>query len=402
MKRTSRTLVSMRTVNVSLGLTLAATVMVLGQAQAPAGQPRMAEQQYKNIKVLTGTPANQLNLAMHGIAGALGTNCVHCHTWEQFDKDGKAPKEIARRMITMVREMNKSYFGGAQVITCYTCHRGSLRPVSIAELPDTIGLRPRTEPAPPLPTEEIIQKAPSYPSAESILAKYVQALGGEQAIRKVTSRVITAKRDYPAGAAGLEPVPAEVEIYEKAPNLTVMISKAEKFTVSEGFDGEVAWTQNANGGVANLPEPDQQRAKRGADFYDSLDIAQAYGGQLQVTGIEKVNGKDAYVLQGTPENDSMEKLYFDVKTGLLLRRWSTLPSSLMRYPYEIDYDDYRKTSGGAKIPFVIRTNPSIPRDEAATNSTLQIVRVQDNVPIAPGQFARPQPKTPAAPAGAAR
>lgn len=393
MKRTGKIRFSVQTVCAAGGMALAA-VMAFGQA--PAGQPRMAEQQYKNIKVLTGTPASQLNLAMHGIAGALGTNCVHCHTWEQFDKDGKAPKEVARRMITMVREMNKSYFGGAQVITCYTCHRGSLHPVGIAELPDTITLRPRTQPPPPLPTEEIIEKPPVYPTADSILAKYVQALGGEQAIRKVTSRVITAKRDLPAGAAGLEPVPADVEIYQKAPNLTVMISKAEKYTVSEGFDGQVAWTQNMNGGVNNLGEPDQQRAKRAADFYDSLDIAQTYGGQLQVTGIEKVNGKDAYVLQGTPENDSMEKLYFDVKTGLLLRRWSTLPSSLMKYPYEIDYDDYRKTSGGAKIPFVIRTNPSIPRDEAATNSTLQIVRVQDNVPIDPAKFTRPQPKTPAA------
>ena len=74
------------------------------QAQAPAGQVRTAEQQYKNIKVLTGTPANQLNLAMHGISGALGVDCVHCHIWEQFDKDVKPTKEVARKMISMVRE----------------------------------------------------------------------------------------------------------------------------------------------------------------------------------------------------------------------------------------------------------------------------------------------------------
>lgn len=394
----SRALVSMRAVSTSFVLAFAATVLLSGQQQAPApaGQVRTAEQQYKNIKALTGTPANQLNLTMHGISGALGVDCVHCHVWEEFDKDVKPTKEVARRMITMVREMNEKFFGGAQMVTCYTCHRGSTRPVSIRVIPDTIGMRGLTVPPPPLPIEEVVKDAPSFPSPQAILAKYVQALGGESAIRKVTSRVITAKRDYPAGPAGLQPVLAEVEIYQQAPNLTVMISKAEKFTISEGYDGQASWSQNMNGGVNNLPEPDQQRAKRTADFYESLDLANNYG-RMEVTGVEKVNGRDAYVLVGYPQTDTPERLYFDVKAGFLLRRLTTLPSSLGNFPYAVDYDDYRKT-GGVMFPFVIRMNPSTPRNEAATNSTLQILQVRDNVQIDPGKFTRPPSKVPVGPA----
>jgi hypothetical protein len=191
----------------------------------------------------------------------------------------------------------------------------------------------------------------------------------------------------------LEPVLANVEIYQQAPNLTVMISKAEKFTVSEGYDGQAAWAQNMNGGVNNLPEPDQQRAKRTADFYESLDLAKNYE-RMEVSGIDKVNGKEAFVVVAYPQNDTPERLYFDTKTGFLLRRLTFLPSSLGDFPYAVDYDDYKKT-GGVMFPFVIRTTPSSPRNEAATNSTLQILQVRENVPIDPGKFTKPAPKAPA-------
>jgi hypothetical protein len=393
---------STRNIAVACGLALASVLFAYGQqrpeappAQVPGGQAqvRTAEQQFKNIKVLTGTPANQLNLAMHGISGALGVDCVHCHVWEQFDKDVKPAKQVARRMITMVRQMNETYFDGQQVITCYTCHRGSTRPVGVRIISDTITMRGLTVPPPPLPTEEVVKQPPSFPSPDAILAKYIQALGGEAALRKVTSRVIIAKRDYPAGPAGLQPVIADVEIDQQAPNLTVMFSKAEKLAVSEGFDGQTAWAQGMNGNVNNLPEPDQQRAKRSADFYESLDLAKNYE-RMEVVGTEKVNNKDAYVLLAYAQNDTPERLYFDTKTGLLLRRLTTLPSSLGPFPYAVDYDEYKKTSKGIMFPFVVRTNPSNPRNEAATNSTIQILQVRENVAIDPGKFAKPTPKTP--------
>jgi hypothetical protein len=400
----SKKLTSMWSLGGVCGLALAAALLAFGQqAQAPVsqgpagpgpagqGQMRTAERQYKNIKALTGTPANQLNLAMHGISGALGVDCVHCHVWEQFDNDVKPTKEVARRMITMVRDMNKNYFGGAQVITCYTCHRGSTKPVGVRIIPDTAEMRGLTVPPPPLPTEEVAKEAPVYPSTQTILAKYVQALGGEANLKRVTSRVILAKRDYPAGPAGLQPVLADVEIDQQAPNRTVMISKTDNFTVSEGFDGEVAWAQGMNGNVNNLGEPDQQRTKRTADFYESLDLANNYE-RMEVSGVEKVNEHEAYVVVAYPQNDTPERLYFDTKTGFLVRRLTTLPSSLGPFPFVVDYDNYKKTSGRVMFPFVIRMNPSTPRNEASTNSTLQVISVRDNVSIDASKFTKPASK----------
>jgi hypothetical protein len=173
-----------------------------------------------------------------------------------------------------------------------------------------------------------------------------------------------------------------------------MLSKAEKLAVSEGYDGQAAWAQLASGNVNTLQEPDQQRYKRSANFYLPLELAKDYE-QLKVMGIEKVNGKDAYVVSGTPPGDREERLFFDVKTGLLLRRWASFPTLIADYPYQVDYDDYRKTKSGVMMPFVIRSVPSNPRNEEKTNSTIQILSVKENVEIDAGRFTRPQPKQPA-------
>ena len=71
-----------------VGLVLAATSLAYSQAP-PAADERTAEQVYKNIKALKGTPANQLNQSMHLIKGALGVDCLYCHIEREWEKDDK-------------------------------------------------------------------------------------------------------------------------------------------------------------------------------------------------------------------------------------------------------------------------------------------------------------------------
>ena len=69
---------------------------------SPANEGKTAEQVYKNIKVLTGTPANELNQSMHLMKGATGMDCLYCHIEREWEKDVKPAKEVARAMITMM------------------------------------------------------------------------------------------------------------------------------------------------------------------------------------------------------------------------------------------------------------------------------------------------------------
>src|SRR5262245_16070808 len=110
-------------------LTLACAANVSAQV-SPANEGKTAEQVYKNIKVLQGTPANGVNQSMTLMKGATGMDCLYCHIESEWEKDVKPAKEVARAMITMMMDINKRNFGGRQVGTCNPCHNG--RPIPAA------------------------------------------------------------------------------------------------------------------------------------------------------------------------------------------------------------------------------------------------------------------------------
>ena len=350
-------------------------------AQAPADQGPPAEKVFKNIKVLTETPASQLNIGMHLIEGALGTECEHCHFEPDFAKDGKKPKETARAMIKMVMDINKNNFDGKPVVQCYTCHHGSVTPTSTLVVQDTL------TPIVPYGTEK---QEPALPSVDQILNKYIQAIGGEDAIRKVSSRSITATRNLLTGPGGVVALPAVSDEYRKA-NRSVIVSRGATITVAEGFDGTTAWAQNAAGVVADAQPIDTVRARRDLDLQASLNLKKTYS-RMEVQGISRVGERDAYLVVGYPNDDLAEKLYFDISSGLLVRKITALQSVFGEVPFETDYDDYRATNSGVKIPFWIRSIPGAPRSAYASSMNVRIQKVEDNAPIDDAKFAKPPSK----------
>jgi hypothetical protein len=85
-----------------------------------------AEQKYKNIQILRGVPADRLPKIMAAFKGSLGVDCTYCHINNEFDKDDKPAKQVARKMIELVRDNNEKL--GAGRVSCNTCHRGQPRP----------------------------------------------------------------------------------------------------------------------------------------------------------------------------------------------------------------------------------------------------------------------------------
>src|SRR4029077_2242570 len=164
--------ICLKRTGVVVALMLAGALLVRAQGGPPTMEGKTAEQFYKNIKVLNGTPADQVIESMHLIRGALGVDCEFCHEDPDRAADTKEPKETARDMMRMVMDINKNNFKGQQEVTCYTCHRGSPSPVT-------------TVPLPAIEKGEEAQPQ-GLPSVDQILTKYLQALGGEPALRKVT------------------------------------------------------------------------------------------------------------------------------------------------------------------------------------------------------------------------
>jgi len=97
-------------------------------AWKPPEPPKPAEQVYKNIQVMKGVPSPAVMGAMQFFSRSLGVKCDHCHVANEFEKDDKPAKNTARKMLTMVHQINGDNFPQHQVVSCWMCHRGSAIP----------------------------------------------------------------------------------------------------------------------------------------------------------------------------------------------------------------------------------------------------------------------------------
>src|SRR5438105_3592220 len=94
-------------------------------------EAKTAEQVYKNITELKGTPADQLVPSMQFIAASLGVECAFCHVQGKPELDDKPAKKTAREMMAMTAAINKNSFAGQRQVTCYSCHHGSSHPANM-------------------------------------------------------------------------------------------------------------------------------------------------------------------------------------------------------------------------------------------------------------------------------
>jgi hypothetical protein len=118
--------------------------------------------------------------------------------------------------------------------------------------------------------------------------------------------------------------------------------------------------------------------KRDAVFYKELKTQELYS-NLTFLGKASVRDSDANVIQATPADGPVEKLFFDVRTGLLVRRYTESDTPLGKLPLQIDYEDYREVDG-IKQPFLIHW--SMPGRVWGR----KIDEIKQNVPLADAKF----------------
>jgi Photosynthetic reaction centre cytochrome C subunit len=101
-----------------------------GQQATGGGAQRPAA---KNLKVLAAT--TEIPFVMQNFSKALGVQCTYCHVQGDFPSDANPKKDIARKMIAMVRQIDLSFPSTAGIfpdgyseVDCITCHRGSVKP----------------------------------------------------------------------------------------------------------------------------------------------------------------------------------------------------------------------------------------------------------------------------------
>lgn len=372
------------------------TVWLLGQtlasgqtgAAAPATQkPLTSEQAFKDVRELRGIPVKEFMETMGFFSASLALNCSDCHgeasgsSWANYAVDTPL-KQKSRAMIRMMNAINKTNFGGAPNVTCYTCHRGSQRPKAIPSLAQQYSEPPDEDPDEIEPNQAVRVTM----TAEQILDRYLQAIGGAAAA-KLTS--YTAKGTYEGFDSDFEQRP--VEVYAKAPDLraTVIHMRIGENIITH--DGREAW----QAGPADLT-PVTLFALVGASLDGvRLDAQLAFPGQIKQvltdwrTGFPPLTIDDSPVdvIEGRTSARGRVKLYFDKKTGLLVRSVRYSRTAVGTVPITVVYSDYRDVPGlGVKLPYkweVIWTNG---------RGTYNITSLEPNVAIDAARFGRPMPQ----------
>jgi hypothetical protein len=364
-------------IGIALLLILSALTISIAKAQsgaaaatAAAAGPKTAEQQFKNIQMLKGIPADQLIPAMQFMSASLGVECEFCHVQGAFEKDDKKPKQTARKMMEMMFAINADSFDRKREVTCYSCHRGSTDPVATPAVMDET--KPGVEAAKKNNEEET--KIVGGPSGDDLIDKYLKAVGGAAAVDKINSRVMKGTITF-----GDRNVP--IEIFAKDPDKRVSFTHTPDGDNITAFDGHEGWLGVPGHPVRDMHGPDLDAAAMDADLHFAEHLKTLFS-EVEVRGAEKVGDHEAYFVVGRRGEKTPVRLYFDEQTGLLVRLVRFGETPLGRLPTQIDYADYREV-GGVKIPF--RWTLARP----GGRFTIQLTDVKQNVPVDDAKFEKP-------------
>ena len=317
-----------------------------GPPQAPPAPPKpgqLAPDYYKNIKMLTKVPADQLRTQMEFFAASLGVQCNFCHVQGQFDSDENPHKDRARKMMQMVDRFNDNPANDVTV-TCATCHHGHVPP----------------ERTPTLVAN--MSQAEADAAAAARAARGGGPGGGGQG---------RGPGGAPGGGPGGQAALAQAKTRVAEGTQTTRDLQTTPIRIQEKITGEyridvasqpnpavrvstptAAWATGQGPNPRDLEGLQAAQVARPSEFGIAPGLKTKYA-NLTVRRYENVDGKPAIVVDGRRGAVVDESLYFDRESGLLARRLVQTKTAYGNLAEQIDYSDYRD-AGGIKVPFQIR------------------------------------------------
>ena len=219
----------------------------------------------------------------------------------------------------------------------------------------------------------------AQPSVDQILTAYAQALGGQAAYEKVSTRTMKGTVEIPD-----DNVTGTALVVAKAPGSFRLTMDIPGYGVVETvLDGDNGWEKNPDSGTHAMSKADLAVAQRDHDFYREVRLKELYP-KMQAAGPDKVGGRAVNVVEATPAAGPAEKLYFDAESGLLVKRdfeRVTLEDGIVQY--EMLFKDYRDVDG-LKLPFTI--------EQRSPDNTMifKFTGIKNNAPLADAAFAKPE------------
>jgi hypothetical protein len=223
-------------------------------------------------------------------------------------------------------------------------------------------------------------------TADEIIEKHLAAIGGRDALAKLTSQKATGTMSITTPNGDLK---GPVEMLSKAPNKARVyiqldltpVGMSDKMVIEQKFNGTAGWMMNSMQGDQEITGNQLDNMKNNA-FPTPLLSYKTSGAKVEVLPKEDVNGKQTLVVLYTPKSGSPVRMYFDPETFFLVRSKATINTPETGDLEQIrDMSDYR-TVAGIKSPFMM----------VNTNSqqvlTIRLEKIEYNVPIDDAVFGK--------------
>jgi hypothetical protein len=126
-----------------------------------------------------------------------------------------------------------------------------------------------------------------------------------------------------------------------------MLYDSDNHLISEyGFDGSAGWDQRSvtEGGFYAVSGQLLASMRRDADFYREINLKILYP-RITFKDKERIGDNEVYVIEAIPDDGSAERLYFDVRTGLLARRDEQVEFPQGSAELKIYFEDYKEVDG---------------------------------------------------------
>ena len=217
--------------------------------------------------------------------------------------------------------------------------------------------------------------AQDLPPAAQVVAKYLDAIGGQAAATRFNSRHVTAEMSMPAMG-----MTAPLEIWTARPNRMLVKVEMAGMTMSSGFDGTVAWASSPMSGPKILEGAELKTALDNASFDSNIDFAKVFP-TMETVGERTVDGHACWNVRMVSANGTEVQNCFDKESGLLVGSIAKQRGQMGEATADIVLSEYKDFDG-----LKLATRMSI---TAAGQQIVRVIRSVSHAPVADSIFALP-------------
>ena len=213
----------------------------------------------------------------------------------------------------------------------------------------------------------VMESSATNMTAEMVIEKYIAALGGKDKLMQVKDLTINMEADMMGQVM-------QMEIVQKAPHMVSTKMTTQGMTLMEQvFNGEKG-VQGQMGQNTPMSKEDVKLAKKQAILFPEAQLEKT-GATLKFVGTEKVDGKNAYVVEMIETDGKKTNLFFDEDSFLKIKEISTFDAQGQTVTMTNDLADY-KAVDGIMFPHTRITSGAMP---APLKMTVKEIKVNSGV-----------------------